>query len=46
MEENRRKLNSRLPGFCQITRLKVRYEEFEKTPTKKIKRRFYQALTD
>ncbi len=46
MEENRKKLNSRLPGFCQITRLKVRYEEFEKTPTKKIKRRFYQALTD
>ncbi len=44
MEDNRKVLNLKLPGFCQITKLKVRYEEFEKTPTKKIKRRFYQAI--
>lgn len=44
MEDNRKMLNLKLPGFCQISKLKVRYEEFEKTPTKKIKRRFYQAI--
>ncbi len=44
MEDNRKTLNLKLPGFCQISKLKVRYEEFEKTPTKKIKRRFYQAI--
>jgi long-chain acyl-CoA synthetase len=44
MESNRKILNMKLPGFCQISTLKVRYEEFEKTPTKKIKRRFYQAI--
>jgi len=43
MEDNRKILNLKLPGFCQISKLKVLYEEFEKTPTKKIKRRFYQA---
>jgi len=45
MEENRRALNTRLPGFSQISRLKVFYEEFEKTPTKKIKRRLYNAFS-
>ena len=45
MEENRMSLNGRLPGFSQIARLKVLYEEFEKTPTKKIKRRLYNALS-
>ncbi|MCP4291482.1 MAG: long-chain fatty acid--CoA ligase [bacterium] len=44
MEDNRKSLNLKLPGFCQISKLKVRYEEFEKTPTKKIKRRFYQVI--
>ena len=34
----------RLPGFSQIAELKVLYEEFEKTPTKKIKRRLYNAF--
>ncbi len=42
MEDNRKVLNLKLPNFCQISKLKIRYEEFEKTPTKKIKRRFYQ----
>ncbi len=45
MESNRQQLNQRLPGFAQIAKLKVLYEEFEKTPTKKIKRRLYNALT-
>jgi long-chain acyl-CoA synthetase len=45
MEENRKALNTNLPGFSQIARLKVLYEEFEKTPTKKIKRRLYNAFS-
>jgi len=45
MEENRKALNTRLPGFSQIAKLRVMYEEFEKTPTKKIKRRFYNAFS-
>jgi len=44
MENNRKSLNSKLPGYCQISRLKVLYDEFEKTPTKKIKRRLYNAV--
>ena len=44
MEENRRTLNTRLTGFSQIARLKVLYDEFEKTPTKKIKRRLYDVI--
>jgi len=45
MEENRKSLNLKLPGFSQIARLKVLYQEFEKTPTKKIKRRLYNAIS-
>ncbi len=45
MEDNRRFLNLKLPGYCQIGKLKVLYEEFEKTPTKKIKRRLYDAFS-
>jgi len=45
MEDNRKRLNQRLPTFAQIAKLKVLYEEFEKTPTKKIKRRLYKALS-
>ena len=45
MEQNRQSLNTRLPGFSQISRVKVMYEEFKKTPTKKIKRRLYNALS-
>jgi long-chain acyl-CoA synthetase len=44
MEDNRRELNQRLPAYCQIAKLTVLYEEFEKTPTKKIKRRLYDAF--
>lgn len=44
MEANRQALNQRLPGYAQIAKLKILYEEFEKTPTKKIKRRVYDAF--
>ena len=42
MEENRVQLNQRLPNYCQISRIKIFYEEFEKTPKKSIKRYLYQ----
>jgi long-chain acyl-CoA synthetase len=45
MEDNRQTLNMKLPGFSQVARLKVLYQEFEKTPTKKIKRRLYNAFS-
>ena len=45
MEENRKFLNLKLPGYCRISKLKVLYEEFDKTPTKKIKRRKYDAFS-
>jgi long-chain acyl-CoA synthetase len=44
MEANRQELNQKLPGYAQIAKLKILYEEFEKTPTKKIKRRVYDAF--
>ncbi|MBO7419353.1 MAG: AMP-binding protein [Bacteroidaceae bacterium] len=42
MEENRVLLNQKLPGYCQINKIKIFYEEFEKTPKKSIKRYLYQ----
>ena len=42
MEENRVQLNQKLPNYCQISRIKIFYEEFEKTPKKSIKRYLYQ----
>jgi long-chain acyl-CoA synthetase len=44
METNRRKLNAMLPTYSAVSRVKLIFEEFEKTPTKKIKRRLYEAL--
>ena len=41
MERNRRKLNERLPPFCQVASIEVVPEEFQKTPTRKIKRFLY-----
>lgn len=38
MEENRKKLNSELPRYEQITAFEMVDEEFEKTPKKNIKR--------
>ena len=42
MEENRLVLNEMLPKYCQISKMKVYPEEFEKTPKKSIKRFLYQ----
>ncbi len=41
MERNRQKLNGRLPPFCQVATIEVVPEEFQKTPTRKIKRFLY-----
>jgi long-chain acyl-CoA synthetase len=41
MERNRQKLNDRLPPFCQVTTIEIVPEEFQKTPTRKIKRFLY-----
>ena len=46
MEENRVKLNSGSSSFAKISDIKLHREEFEKTSTKKIKRRLYQGLAD
>jgi len=42
METNRVEINKVLPSFCQITKVKLYPEEFEKTPKKSIKRFLYQ----
>jgi len=44
MEKNRQELNKIIPPYASIVRVKVLYEEFEKTPTKKIKRRLYNVF--
>ncbi|MBQ8502631.1 MAG: long-chain fatty acid--CoA ligase [Bacteroides sp.] len=42
MENNRLELNQHLPAYCQITKVKIHFEEFEKTAKKSIKRFMYQ----
>ena len=42
MDENRQALNKELPAYSQISRVKVYFEEFEKTPKRSIKRYLYQ----
>lgn len=42
MEQNRKQLNSSLPAYEQIAEIRIRDEEFEKTPKKSIKRYLYQ----
>jgi len=44
MEENRKELNEILPAFAKIKKIRLYPEEFEKTSTKKIKRRLYTSL--
>ncbi len=44
MEENRVTLNSELPAYSQISRIKIYPEKFEKTPKKSIKRFLYQDV--
>ena len=43
-ENNRIELNSQLPAYAQITRIKLYPEEFEKTAKKSIKRYLYQDI--
>ena len=42
MEENCAELNQHLPSYSQITKVKIHFEEFEKTAKKSIKRFIYQ----
>ena len=44
IEENRLALNTELPAYSQISRVKIYHEEFEKTPKKSIKRFLYQDV--
>ena len=44
IENNRIELNSQLPTYAQITRIKLYPEEFEKTAKKSIKRYLYQDI--
>ncbi|MCD8260092.1 MAG: AMP-binding protein [Bacteroides sp.] len=42
MEKNKQELNVLLPGYAQISKIKIYPEEFEKTAKKSIKRFLYQ----
>ena len=42
MEQNRIELNLQLPNYSQISKIKIHFEEFEKTAKKSIKRFMYQ----
>ncbi|MBO7553795.1 MAG: AMP-binding protein [Bacteroidaceae bacterium] len=42
MEQNRIELNTHIPSYCQVAKIIVYHEEFEKTPKKSIKRYLYQ----
>ncbi|MDR0961183.1 MAG: AMP-binding protein [Mediterranea sp.] len=42
MEKNREELNRQLPAYAQIAKVKIHFEEFEKTAKKSIKRFLYQ----
>lgn len=46
MEENRIELNRQLPGYSQIGKIKIHFEEFEKTAKKSIKRFMYQDVKE
>lgn len=42
IEQSIKQLNSDLPGYSQISRVRIHHEEFEKTPKRSIKRYLYQ----
>lgn len=42
MEQNRIELNQQLPNYSQISKIKIHFEELEKTAKKSIKRFMYQ----
>ena len=46
MEANRIELNQSLPNYSQIIKVKIHFEEFEKTAKKSIKRFMYQDIKE
>lgn len=42
MNENIKALNKELPAYSQLSKVKIYYQEFEKTPKRSIKRYLYQ----
>ena len=46
MQKNREDLNTQLPAYAQIAKIKIYPEEFEKTAKKSIKRFLYQDIKD
>lgn len=46
MKDNIRQLNIELPGYSQLSGLKLYQEEFEKTPKRSIKRYLYQPAPE
>lgn len=42
MNDNINQLNKELPAYSQIAKVRMRYQEFEKTPKRSIKRYLYQ----
>ena len=44
METNRIELNQMLPAYSQVVKVKIHFEEFEKTAKKSIKRFMYQDI--
>ena len=42
MNENIKTLNKELPAYSQLSKVKIYYQEFEKTPKRSIKRYLYQ----
>ncbi len=46
MQESRLKLNETLSSFAKLSDIRIYPQEFEKTSTKKIKRRLYSDLAD
>ena len=45
MEQNRQELNEILPAYSKLSAIRLRQEEFEKTPKKSIKRFLYQKAS-
>jgi long-chain acyl-CoA synthetase len=43
MEQNRATLNGMIPKYAAVAKIGLTFEEFEKTATKKIKRRLYSV---
>lgn len=44
MEQNMAELNQVMPSYCNISKIRLQDEEFEKTPKKSIKRYLYKDI--